>query len=131
MICDILKTMEKIFCIFMGGGLGSVLRYLTTQMGYKYFRHYFIGTLAVNIIGCFLMGLFMGIFLNKTNIIPNNLKLFITVGFLGGLSTLSALSFEVFEFIKNGKLLHGLSYMCITCIACLFVAFLGYFISTK
>lgn len=123
--------MDKLFCIFIGGGFGSVMRYLVTQIACKYFSYSFIGTFTVNIIGCFLMGLIMGLVTHKTSIIPQNFKLLLTVGFLGGLTTFSTFSFETLNFIREGKLISGVSYMLLSCLLGLSAAALGFYISTK
>lgn len=112
--------------IFMGGGIGAVLRYITSIMCRSMFSLPITGTLSVNLIGCFLMGCVFGIILNKTDVIPQTLRLFITVGFLGGLTTFSTFSFETFELMKSGKIVAGLLYMAGSCLIGLILTVAGY-----
>lgn len=93
--------MRNLFFIFIGGGLGSTLRYTISYFFAKNQVNQFPwATFAVNGIGCLLMGLIFGYF-QKNNIQNDNLKLFLTVGFCGGFTTFSALSLENFQFIQN------------------------------
>ena len=77
--------------IFIGGGLGSILRYLVTLLAKKTLMYPLIGTFFVNIVGCFIIGFVFALTINKINNFPHILRLFITAGFLGGLTTFSTL----------------------------------------
>ncbi len=113
--------------VFIGGGLGSLLRYFVS----KAFAGGILGTFTVNIIGCFIIGYIFALTLNKTGFLPHNLKLFIVTGFLGGLTTFSTLNIEAFELIKCGKIFYGIFYIVASSIIGLFAAFLGYFLYSK
>ena len=117
--------------VFIGGGIGAVLRYLVSLSCQKLFSLPILGTFSVNLLGCFLIGYFFGVLLNKTDIIPQALRIFITIGFLGGLTTFSTFSFETFELIKNGKTSIGLLYLIGSCLLGLLLTLLGYYIATK
>ncbi|MBQ3311743.1 fluoride efflux transporter CrcB [bacterium] len=121
----------NILSIFIGGGIGAVLRYTITIMCRNLFSLPILGTYNVNLIGCFLIGYVFGIVLNKSDIIPQALRLFLTVGFLGGLTTFSTFSFETFELIKNGKVTIGLLYMIGSCLIGLLLTFAGYYLAQK
>ena len=123
--------LTNILSIFIGGGIGAVLRYITSIMCRNLFSLPTIGTLGVNLIGCFLIGCAFGIMLNKSDIIPQTLRLFITVGFLGGLTTFSTFSFETFELIKSGKIISGLLYMVGSCLIGLILTFAGYYLTCR
>ena len=117
--------------IFIGGGIGAVLRYIVTIICRNLFSLPIIGTLSVNLIGCFLIGYMFGIVLNKSAVLPQTLRLFITVGFLGGLTTFSTFNLEVLELIKNGKVIIGLLYMIGSCLIGLMLTFAGYYLTCK
>ena len=120
-----------IFTIFIGGGIGAVLRYFVTILCRNLFSLSILGTFSVNLLGCFLIGYIFGVLLNKSDLISQTLKLFITVGFLGGLTTFSTFNLEIFELIKNGKITLGFLYMISSCLIGLLLTFLGCYLAQK
>lgn len=118
-----------------------MLRYFVTLVSKKYFPGSILnsalgiippsvfGTFLVNIIGCFLLGLVFGLTLNRFENISEPLKLFITVGFLGGLTTFSTFNLEIFEFLRAGKTTEAFLYMFLSCALGLLFTFLGYLIT--
>ncbi|MGB0895745.1 MAG: fluoride efflux transporter CrcB [Flavobacteriaceae bacterium] len=95
--------MKTVLIVFLGGGVGSVLRYLissylnTTTIPY--------GTLAVNIIGSLLIGLILGVSA-KENILSQNHTLLLATGFCGGFTTFSTFSYENHLFLKSGDFMN-------------------------
>ena len=93
--------MKQLLLVFMGGGLGSTLRYAisnylnSTENGIPY------GTFATNIIGSLLIGIILGLAL-KSNAISQNTMLFLATGFCGGFTTFSAFAYENHLFLKAG-----------------------------
>ncbi len=80
--------------VFIGGGLGAVLRHGVNRASLTYLGPEFpYGTLFVNIVGSLVMGLIAGLFLVKGGG-NQELRLFLTTGLLGGFTTFSAFSFE-------------------------------------
>lgn len=120
----------NVLIVFIGGGLGAILRYIITYFCNKTLSLSIIGTLSVNLIGSFLIGYAFGFFISKP-LISSTMKLFITVGFLGGLTTFSTFNFEIFELIKNGKISIGLLYMICSCLIGLSLTFIGYYFAVK
>ena len=121
----------KLLSVFIGGGLGAILRYSLTVLSSKTLATPVIGTFSANIIGCFLIGCFFGFILNKAEELPQVTKLFIATGLLGGLTTFSTLNFEVFELIKSGKIMMGFGYLFISCFIGLLFVYLGYLLFSK
>jgi len=86
--------MMNVLVIALGGAIGAVARYGAGVAATRAFGPNFpYGTLGVNIIGCFAMGLLIGLFAMKEPVDPA-LKLFLTTGILGGFTTFSAFSLE-------------------------------------
>ncbi|MEW5844557.1 MAG: fluoride efflux transporter CrcB [Bacteroidota bacterium] len=97
--------MIKFFVVFIGGGLGSVFRYWISSYASKHLPLFFpFGTLLVNIIGSFILGL-MIFGWDEKGLISPTIKLFIGVGFCGGLTTFSTFSLETFNLIKDAEFL--------------------------
>ena len=121
----------NLIAIFLGGGIGAILRFCATILSSKFFATPIYGTFAVNIVGCFLIGSLFGLVCNKTEALPLAIKLFLTTGLLGGLTTFSTLNFEVFELIKSGKILIGLGYLFLSCFIGLICTYFGYSLFSK
>lgn len=116
----------NILAVFIGGGLGATLRYIISHFSKILFHFSILGTLTVNLIGCFLIGYIFGFTLDKIHTFHPILKLLLTVGFLGGLTTFSTYSLEGFELIKSGKIGIALLYIAGSCILGLLFVFAGY-----
>ena len=94
--------MVKIVYILVGGAIGTYLRYAVSGYSYKLFDWIFpIGTLVVNLIGSFLIGLLWGIF-ESGNLSPN-IRVFIFIGILGGFTTFSSYMLETLNLYRDGE----------------------------
>ena len=120
--------MLNLICIFVGGGIGSVLRFLSNILFKKltFLNTYgiFCSTTFVNIIGSFILGFAYTVFINKADI-PDYIKFAVSVGFCGGLTTFSTFSLETYNLIKQGELLQAFMYILLSVITCLFAVSLG------
>ena len=94
--------------VFIGGGLGSGCRYLISNLAVRWFGKGFTwGTLGVNLLGCFIIGVLFGLI--QKNLIDREARLFLMTGFLGGLTTFSTFALESVNFFQQGYVSHGLS----------------------
>ena len=93
--------MKAVLLVFLGGGIGSVARYLLSRVlnssppGFPY------GTFAVNILGSLIIGIILG-FALKHHSPSSNTALFIATGLCGGFTTFSAFAYENVMFLKSG-----------------------------
>lgn len=96
----------KIILIFAGSGLGGVARYGMQILVFRIHPFTFpLGTFFVNIIGCFLIGLFYALS-EKGNLLTPEWRLALTTGFCGGFTTFSTFSFENINLLRTGDHLY-------------------------
>ena len=100
--------MEKVLYVGIGGFIGASLRYLISMASPKVFGTQMpYGTLIVNVIGGILIGFIMELSLSSEMISPN-LRLFLTTGIMGGLTTFSTFSYETIDFFIAGRYCIGI-----------------------
>ena len=112
--------------IGLGGFIGTILRFLLSSSIEKSFATSFpIGTILVNLIGCFLIGLLSGYFTQKLGD-QTQLFFFLTIGVLGGFTTFSAIAMDSQVFIENGEYLKMLTYISVQAILGIALCLIGY-----
>jgi len=117
--------MNAILLVASGGAIGSVARYLVGVGIARAFGVAFpYGTLAVNVIGGFLMGLFIELLARRFDGSPE-LRLFIAIGILGGFTTFSSFSLDVVVLWERGELATALFYVLASVILSIGALFLG------
>lgn len=122
--------MVKILLVGIGGFLGSICRYVTSGFVFKlagkaYFPY---GTLAVNIIGCLIIGLLGGLTENRQLFNPE-LRILMFAGFLGGFTTFSTFGYEVFTFARDGQITSCLYNLGLHLVLGIGAVWLGYSLS--
>ncbi len=96
--------MNKVFLIMLGGSIGALSRYYLSGIINKAGNSLFpIGTLAVNILGCFIIGFLWGMLNWKIEILPEA-KVFIFIGFLGAFTTFSSYALESYNMFYEGEI---------------------------
>lgn len=97
-----MTTLNQILLVGFGGFLGSIVRFGVSQAIRSWFTHPFpFSTLAINVIGSFLIGLLFAC-LKDHRLFPA-LLLFLGIGFLGGFTTFSAFSLELLDLVKRDE----------------------------
>ncbi|MGH7306458.1 MAG: fluoride efflux transporter CrcB [Candidatus Rokuibacteriota bacterium] len=117
--------MERVFVICLGGAIGTGLRYLASGLAARWLGGDFpYGTLLVNVVGSFLIGVIQQIG-TTTSLIPDTTRLFLTVGIMGGLTTYSSFSHETVRLVQTGAWGQAWVNVLVTTAVCLGVCFLG------
>ena len=93
----------QFIAVAVGGAIGATLRYVVSGAAYNQFGESFpIGTLLVNIIGCFLIGFLAQLF--EEIIVPPNMRLLILTGTLGAFTTFSTYGLETVKLWQDGEI---------------------------
>ena len=118
--------LKELLYIGLGGGIGSILRFLTSRVVARYAHEdfLFLGTFAANVIGCFLIGIFAG-WLLAHNTENQVFRLLFIVGFCGGYTTFSAFAFENLRLLELGQWMTFLGYTLASLLTGIFAVWLG------
>lgn len=117
--------LKDILLVGLGGGVGSVARFLCQRSVSAWYPHAFpFGTLIVNFLGCFLIGLLLGL-MEKGNIVKPELRLLLLTGFCGGFTTFSAFAAENIQLLKDGRLLYFTIYLVASVVLGILATFAG------
>ena len=122
--------MKSFILVFLGGGLGSGLRYLVAIEMNQYSKVLPFGTFTVNMIGCLLIGLVLG-YAQKENTLTSNQILLLATGFCGGFTTFSAFANENLELIRNGELFNFSIYAIGSVFLGIVLILIGYLLVNK
>ena len=122
--------MKSFLLVFLGGGLGSGLRYLVTITMNQYSKFLPFGTFTVNMLGCLLIGLILG-YAQKENTLTSNQTLLLATGFCGGFTTFSAFANENLELIKNGEFFNFSVYAIGSVLIGILAVFIGFYLTNR
>lgn len=112
--------------VFLGAGIGGAARHGVNVWAAKAFGFAFpFGTLIVNIVGSFAMGLLVGFFAYRAGLVPQHARLFLTTGVLGGFTTFSAFSLDAALLFERHSYSMAMSYIVGSVFASLVALFLG------
>ncbi|TGV16125.1 fluoride efflux transporter CrcB [Mesorhizobium sp. M8A.F.Ca.ET.173.01.1.1] len=116
--------MFNLLLVAVGGGIGAGIRHLTSMGALRLVGpNYPWGTMAINIIGSFAMGLFIAILARRGG--SNELRLFVATGILGGFTTFSAFSLDFATLWERGATLPAFGYALASVIGAIIALFLG------
>ena len=121
--------MKEILLVGFGGFIGSVARYLVSKLNITWqFLSIPMGTLTVNILGSLIIGFLVGISV-KSELISNDLRLFLMVGLCGGFTTFSSFTNENFMLMQNGQFLTVFLYTALSIVLGFLAVYFGYVLS--
>jgi CrcB protein len=115
---------QTLLAVGAGGSLGAMLRfYINTQVSKAYPHDLPLATLSVNILGSFIIGVLIALFIHFT--VSDSTKAFLITGFLGALTTYSTFAIESY-FLLNSSLFYALSNMALNLFGTILAAGSGY-----
>lgn len=119
--------MIEFLLIFVGGGLGAAGRHGVGLLSLRALGPGFpYGTMIVNVVGSFLMGLFIAWLVRRGG--SEQMRLFFAVGLLGGFTTFSAYSLDIANLWERGMALAAFGYALATVLACVVALFAGLYL---
>lgn len=117
---------DKVLLIGVGSGLGGISRYGLSNAVYALIGKWFpYGTLVVNVLGCFLMGLLFVFILERAGEYGDSLRALLLIGFLGGFTTFSSFSLETMNLIESGAVLRAIINIGLSVAFCLLATAIG------
>ncbi|SFA65576.1 fluoride efflux transporter CrcB [Metapseudomonas otitidis] len=120
-----MTPLPLLLSVSLGGVAGTLLRFATANWVSAHWpRHFYLGTLAVNIVGCLLIGFLYGLFLQRPEV-PIELRAGLIVGFLGGLTTFSSFSLDTLRLLESGQVPLALGYAAVSVLGGLLATWAG------
>ena len=102
--------MKQLILVFLGGGIGTVLRFIISKLIPHNDSGFPWSTFSANLIGCFIIGLISGYFFKTSSTNQSDIILFATVGICGGFTTFSTFAYENINFLKSGDFIFFITY---------------------
>ncbi|MDE1150919.1 MAG: fluoride efflux transporter CrcB [Micavibrio sp.] len=117
--------MNMLLAVFLGGGIGSILRHYSILMGKAWLGEGFpYGTLFVNVLGSFIIGIVMEAVAVKWSV-PAHVQAFMVTGVLGGFTTFSSFSLDVYKLANTGHPALAAGYVAVSIFVSLLAVFGG------
>ena len=117
--------MKQLLIVFIGGGMGTVMRFLIGKFLPYSGKGFPWNTFCVNLVGCLLIGLLTGYFLRNNAENQSSLVLFATIGFCGGFTTFSSFANENLSFVRSGDYTMLLAYSMLSLTTGILMVYLG------
>ncbi len=123
--------LKQLMWVFIGGGTGSMCRFLISRYALTFWKNPFpLGTFVVNMTGCLLIGLVVG-WAQKHPSVSQHLSLLLVTGFCGGFTTFSSFANENFLLIKNQQALYFLAYTSLSVLVGFLAVGVGWWLTEK
>jgi CrcB protein len=117
--------MLSYIAVFVGGGIGAVLRYIVSLISTKVFGTGFpVGTFIINIVGSLFLG-FVAALAASRNDVNHNVVVFFTIGVAGGFTTFSTFSYESLTLMRKGQVLDCMGYLFMSPVMGFMAVYLG------
>ena len=121
--------MGRILLIGFAGLIGTLSRYfLASAFGRRFGESFPIGTIIINVVGCFLAG-FLFYLLQERSLVSETVRLAIMVGFLGGFTTFSAFGLQTFTLFRDGEMLLALMNLIVSNLVGLLFVWVGFLLA--
>ncbi len=121
--------MKQLILVFVGGGFGSVLRFIIGKWLNNSESGIPFGTFAANIIGSLLIGIILGLAVKNNNLLTQNQTILLATGFCGGFTTFSTFAYENHVFLKAGDFTSFALYTIASFIVGFLAVFLGMYLA--
>lgn len=121
-----ISEVRMIMAIAFGGAVGAVLRYLLAVRVYSLLGVDLpYGTLTVNLLGTFLLGIVIGL-VEERGVFGPELRSFLTIGLFGGMTTFSTFTYESWAFVREGELVRASLNIAASLVGALLVFSIGH-----
>lgn len=117
--------MKQFVLVGLGGALGSMLRFQTVSLATRFSPQFPGGTVAVNLLGCFLIGLLSAL-AQKRGVVSEEARLLLVTGFLGGFTTFSAFGLDTLKLMQSSKYLPALGNILLSVLGGLAMVWMGW-----